>query len=88
MGMPIEEAMENMQAIQAYYNDEMQNGYEGFAKEDNESVDVVMNTVRKYQKIQEIVNGWNRYRNGVSSSEGDSIYMQKVSEVIEDGKID
>lgn len=38
-------------------------------------VDEAIHIIHKYQKIQEIVNGWNRYRNGVSSSEGDSIYI-------------
>jgi hypothetical protein len=49
------------------------------------SLDVAISTMRKYKKIEEIVNGWGRYRKGVSSSEGDSVYMQKVSEVVEDG---
>lgn len=44
-----------------------------------------LDIINKYQKIQEIVDGWNRYRSGVSSSVGDSVYMQMVSEVVEDG---
>ena len=61
----------------------------GFTREEYEEfLDMSIKAIsimRKYQKIEEIVNGWNRYRKGVSSSEGDSIYMQKVSEVVEDG---
>lgn len=40
--------------------------------------------LEQLQKIEEIVNGWGKYRKGISSSEGDSIYMQKVREVLED----
>jgi hypothetical protein len=51
-----------------------------------ESLETAIKIICKYQKIEEIVNGWNRYKNGVSSSVGDSVYMQKVSEVVEDDK--
>ena len=49
--MEIDEAMENMHAIQAYYNDKMQDSYIGFAKEDNESVDIAISIMRKFQKM-------------------------------------
>jgi len=48
-----------------------------------DAIDVGVDIIHKYKKIEEIANEWNNYRNGISSSQGDSIYMQKVSEVIE-----
>lgn len=61
-------------------NDEMQDGYIGFAKEDNESVDLVMNIVHKYQKIKQI------YEKFQKDGHYDS-YMawSDVKKVVEDG---
>ena len=80
MGMMIDEAIEDMLAIQSYYNDETQDGYVGFAKEDNESVDLAIDIMRKYQEIEQIVE--DRY--------GKPIYkfMDAIVKVVEDGKID
>ena len=55
MGMSIDKAVEVLHVIQAYYNDEMQDGcMVGFDKEDNESVDLAIDTMRKYKKIEQI----------------------------------
>ena len=45
-----------------------------------ESIDVAIETMRKYQKIQELMRGWNNF----NSYER----MCDIYEVIEDGKID
>lgn len=41
--------------------------------------------LRKYQKIQEIVFDFRKYRKGVSCGFGGTTYMQMISEVIGDG---
>ena len=81
MGMSIDEALENLHAIQDYYNDDMEDNYMGFAKEDNESVDVAINTMRKYQKIEQII------RNYDTTWEFHTLRgtVDKIREVIEDG---
>lgn len=76
--MPIDEAIENLHAIQAYYNDDMQDGYIGFAKEDNESMDVAIETMRKYEKIKEIVSS---KTTRLSYEDG----FRQIKEVVEDG---
>ena len=83
MGMTIDEAIENMHAIQAYYNDEMQDGYVGFAKEDNESVNLSVEIMRKYQKITEIMSELNGDFYG--SYLKDRYVLEKICEVLEDG---
>ena len=52
MGMTIDVAKVNLRAIQVYYNDDMQDSYVGFDKEDNESVEVAIETMHKYQMMQ------------------------------------
>ena len=80
MEMTIDRAIKKLKGQQADFNEQ----YIDFGGI-NDAFYTAYEIMRKYQKIEEIVNGWDRYRNGVSSSEGDSIYMQKVSEVVEDG---
>lgn len=77
MGMSIDEAIEDLHAIQAYYNDDTQDGYIGFAKEDNESVDVAIEIMRKYQKIEQIVNS---KTTRLSYEEG----FRQIKKVVED----
>lgn len=55
MGMTIDKAKQNLHDIQDYYNDDTQDAYIGFDKEDNESVDIAIETMRKYQKIEELI---------------------------------
>ena len=79
MGMTIDEAMENLHDIQAYYNNDMQDGYIGFAKEDNESVDFAMDIMRKFQKIKNIICKWEV---GIYDDEG--LCHTEVLEMISD----
>jgi hypothetical protein len=47
---------------------------------------MAIETMRKYQKIQEIVSDFREYQKGISCGFGGATYMQMVSEVIEDGR--
>ena len=80
MRMTIEEAMENIHAIQAYYNDDMEDSYIGFAKEDNESVDIAIDTMRKYQKIEQLIADYEEY-------EWETIDIKDIRGII-DGNVD
>ena len=84
MGMSIDEAMENLHAIQAYYNDDIQDGYIGFAKEDDESVDVAIDTMRKYQKIEQIAFPLQFCTTDELNHEA----IMKICEVLKDGNDD
>lgn len=44
------------------------------------SLDVAINTMRKYQKIEQIVNAWDDDENAM-------ILAHKIKEVIEDGEV-
>ena len=50
----------------------------------NEAID----TMRKYQKIMQIVSDFREYQKGISCGFGGEVYMRMVSEVVEDGKTD
>ena len=52
----------------------------------NQAFTTAINTMRKYQKIQEIVSDFREYQKGISCGFGGATYMQMVSEVIEDGR--
>lgn len=84
MGMSIDVAKVNLHAIQVYYNDDMQDSYVGFDKEDNESIDFAIEIMQKYQKIEQIIDDWiNEDSVGMSD-----YWMGKIREVIEDGNVD
>jgi len=44
--------------------------------------------IHKYQKIEQIVSDFREYQKGVSCGFGGEVYMQMVSEVVEDGNDD
>ena len=48
---------------------------------DIEAYDISIDTMRKYQKIEQIVSAWDDDENAM-------ILVHKIKEVIEDGKID
>ena len=53
----------------------------GFA----DATSVAIDTMRKYQKIEQIVSDFREYQKGISCGFGGATYMQMVSEVVEDG---
>lgn len=52
------------------------------------SLDVAINTMRKYQKIEQIVSDFKEYQKGISCGFGGEVYMEMVSKVVEDGNVD
>lgn len=83
MKMTIDEAKVNLHAIQVYYNDDMQDSYVGFDKEDNESVDIAIETMRKYQRIEKIINA---PIGGTSAKYNAIVNLIKYSEVNNDNR--
>ena len=53
----------------------------------NETIDFSIDTMRKYQKIQEIVEKWSEDEIDYEGHYGDD-YMEKIQEVLEDGNDD
>lgn len=50
-----------------------------------EARDLALETMRKYQKIEQIVSDFRKYQKGITWGFGGEKYMQMVSEVVEDG---
>lgn len=65
----------HIEILKSYYN-----GFTGQAGNLQESIDVAVCIMRKYQQIEEIVNTW---RNDITA--GDYHCMAEVAEVVEDG---
>lgn len=76
MGMTIDKSILYMSLYKQRLEESISDGLE----EDIEAYDVAMNTMRKFQRIQEIVKAWNDMNSFDS--------MVQISEVLEDGKID
>ena len=55
MGMSIKEAIPILHDLYNYYNDADIDAYVGFDNEDNNAIEVALDTMRKYQKIKEQV---------------------------------
>ena len=53
-----------------------------------EAFDVAVDTMHKYQKIEQIVSDFRKYQKGITWGFGGEKYMQMVSEVVEDGNVD
>lgn len=58
MGMSIDEAIPILHDMYNYYNDVDIDAYIGFDNEDNNAIETALDTMRKYQKIQEIHKKW------------------------------
>lgn len=82
MGMSIDEAIPILHDMYNYYNDADIDAYVGFDKEDNNAIEIALETMRKYQKITEIVA---HYRENVRDKVTNE-NMEKILEVVEDGK--
>ena len=53
MGMSIDEAIEGLHDIQKCYNDDSEAMFLGFDDKDNKSVDFAIDTMRKYQQLED-----------------------------------
>lgn len=62
------------------------NGLECHTPQAKDAREVVVETMRKYQKIEQIVSDFKEYQKGISCGFGGEAYMQMVSEVVVDGK--
>lgn len=80
MEMTIEEAIEIISDIDK--------AYRTFSNMEYKAIQKSIDTMRKYQKIEQIVSDFREYQEGISYGFGGEKYMQMVSEVLEDGKID
>ena len=57
MGMTIKEAIPILHDMYNYYNDtDLDDTYVGFDKEDNNAIEIALDTMKKYQKIEKIIN--------------------------------
>lgn len=79
MGMSIDEALKVWLPV-------IQMGVETLP-ECKEALDMVIDTMRKYQKIEEIVDEWKHDHDNLNYAD-DSYYWSKVREVLEDGNDD
>ena len=81
MGMRIDTAINNlsMYGIDECGNAELHTWYNGIGKDMEESFMVAIETIHKYQKIQEIMK---------ETHEGITTKYQKIEEVLEDGNDD
>ena len=82
MGMTIDDAIQNIEIVKEdYWEDD---GYGNETKEYQDtmlSFDILIDTAKKYQKIEQIVKQYKKFGNIDFS-------MQIISGVVEDGKID
>jgi hypothetical protein len=76
MGMTIKEAIPILHDMYNYYNDVDVDAYVGFDNEDNNAIETALDTMRKYQKIEQIMK---------ETHEGCITKYQKIEEVVEDG---
>ena len=86
MGMSIEEAIPILHDMYNYYNDVDVDAFVGFDNDDNNAIETALDTMRKYQKIQEIVTKWKNESKMVFDT--NYYNMAKIIEVVKDGKID
>ena len=79
--MSIDEAIPILHDMYNYYNDTDIDAYVGFDKEDNNAVEIALETMRKYQQIEQMVKQYKKFGNSGFS-------MQIICGVLEDGKKD
>ena len=83
METTIKEAIPILHDMYNYYNDTDIDAYIGFDKEDNNAIEIALDTMRKYQQIEEIYKNW-CYPTRINAVDA----MNKLGEVLKDGKID
>jgi hypothetical protein len=76
MGMTIKEAIPILHDMYNYYNDVDVDAYVGFDNEDNNAIERALDTMRKYEKIQQILK---------DIPYGGDITVRRIQEVVEDG---
>lgn len=81
MGMTIEETIPILHDMYNYYNDVDVDAYVGFDNEDNNAIETALDTMRKYEKIQEIVKEWREV--GLEYDSCDA--MMNIERVINNG---
>lgn len=74
MGMTIEEALNLL-------NNSRPNSNNAFSIQMNEAINVISETMRNYQKIEEIINKWYEDK----TWEFDTSYLYEIGEIIKDG---
>lgn len=86
MGMTIDEAIPILHDMYNYYNDVDIDAYVGFDNEDNNAIETALDTMRKYQKIQEILNSAGYIKNGTvySYTYDEDSRVKHIREVLED----
>ena len=77
MGMSIDEAIGLLERGSQY-------NYYDSAEDFCKAYDMAIETMRKYHKIEQIVSDFKEYQKGISCGFGSEVYMQMVSEVVED----
>ena len=78
MEKSIDEAIPILHDMYNYYNDVDVDAYVGFDNEDNDAIETALATMRKYQKIQEIVNS-------KTTRLSYELGFRQIRKVIEDG---
>ena len=88
MGMTIDEAIPILHDMYNYYNDVDIDVYVGFDNEDNNAIETALDTMRKYQKIQEILNSAGYIKNGTvySYTYDEDSRVKHIREVVEDDR--
>lgn len=76
MKMSIDEAIPILHDMYNYYNDVDVDAYVGFDNEDNNAIERALDTMRKYEKIQQILK---------DIPYGGDITVRRIQEVVEDG---
>lgn len=84
MGMTIDKSILYMSLYKQRLEESISDGLE----EDIEAYDMAISTMRKCQKIEQIVSDFRKYQKGITWGFGGEKYMQMVSEVIEEGNDD
>ena len=83
MGMTIKEAIPILHDMYNYYNDTDIDAYIGFDKEDNNAIEIALDTMRKYQKIEQIYKEW---FSDIGRTSADA--FTRIGEVLKDGNDD